>query len=67
MLNKQFESNLKDAASKLTGFKKRAFMAQVAQDYFQSSPRKAASQLGWSRKAIATGLKRTRNRNHLFG
>ncbi|MFN5971547.1 MAG: hypothetical protein ACK47N_20060 [Microcystis sp.] len=57
MLNKQFESNLKDAASKLTGFKKRAFMAQVAQDYFQSSPRKTESQLGWSRKAIATGLK----------
>ena len=57
MLNKQFESTLKDAASKLTGFKKRAFMAQVDQDYFQSSPRKTESQLGWSRKAIATGLK----------
>ena len=41
----------------LTGFKKRAFMAQVTQDYFQSSPRKAESQLGWSRQAIATGLK----------
>ena len=32
-------------------------MAQVAQDYFQASPRKAESQLAWSRKAIATGLK----------
>lgn len=38
MLNKQFESKLKEAASKLTGFKKRAFMAQVAQDYLQFSP-----------------------------
>ena len=32
-------------------------MAQVAQDYFQASTRKAESQLAWSRKAIATGLK----------
>ena len=32
-------------------------MAQVAQDYFQASQRKAESQLAWSRKAIATGLK----------
>ena len=32
-------------------------MAQVAQDYFQASPIKAESQLAWSRKAIATGLK----------
>ncbi|UZO74150.1 hypothetical protein M8120_14615 [Microcystis aeruginosa str. Chao 1910] len=48
---------LKDAAKKLTGFKKRAFMAQVTIDYFNSSPRRAETELGWSRQAIATGLK----------
>ena len=57
MLTEKIESTLKDAARKLTGFKKRAFMAQVTIDYFKSSPRKAESKLGWSRAAIAVGLK----------
>ncbi len=57
MLTEKIKSTLKDAAKKLTGFKKRAFMAQVTIDYLNSSPRKAESQLGWSRAAIAVGLK----------
>ena len=57
MLTEKIESTLKDAAKKLTGFKKRAFMAQVTIDYFNSSPRKAETRLGWSRTAIAVGLK----------
>ncbi|WP_149978819.1 hypothetical protein [Microcystis aeruginosa] len=32
-------------------------MAQVTIDYFNSSPRRAETELGWSRQAIATGLK----------
>jgi transposase len=32
-------------------------MAQVTQDYLSSSPRTAETQLGWSRKAIVTGIK----------
>ncbi len=57
MLTKKIKSTLKDAAKKLTGSKKRAFMAQVTQDYLSSSPRTAETQLGWSRKALATGIK----------
>ena len=57
MLNKKWQLTLKNAASKLTGAKRRAFMAEVTQDYFDGSPRKAETQLGWSRQAIATGLK----------
>ncbi|MGL4880990.1 MAG: hypothetical protein ACRC8K_07985 [Waterburya sp.] len=64
MLTEKIKSTLKDAAKKLTGSKKRAFMAQVTQDYLSSSPRTAETQLGWSRKAmpsasfaIATGIK----------
>jgi hypothetical protein len=57
MLNEKWKLTLKNAASKLTGVKKRAFMAEVTQDYFDGSPRKAETQLGWSREAIATGLK----------
>jgi len=56
-LTEKIKSSLKDAAKKLTGFKQRAFMAPVTIDYFNSSPRKAATELGWSRQAIATGLK----------
>ena len=57
MLTEQIKLTLKDAAKKLTGSKKRAFMAQVTMDYWNSSPRKAETELGWSRRAIATGLK----------
>ncbi|MCA2693665.1 MULTISPECIES: ISAzo13 family transposase [unclassified Microcystis] len=56
-LTEKIKSSLKDAAKKLTGFKKRAFMAQVTIDYFNSSARLAETELGWSRQAIATGLK----------
>ena len=62
MLTEKIKSTLKDAAKKLTGSKKRTFMAKVTQDYLSSSPRKAETQLGWSRKAIATGLKELETR-----
>lgn len=57
MLSEKIKSTLKDAAKKLTGAKKRAFIAQVSQDYFDGSPRTTETQLGWSRQAVATGLK----------
>ena len=57
MLTEKIKSTLKDAAKKVTGSQKRAFMAQVTIDYLNSSPRKAETQLGWSRAAIAVGLK----------
>jgi hypothetical protein len=57
MLTEKVKFTFKDAAKKLTGHKKRAFMAQVTQDHFNHSPRKAERELGWSRQAIATGLK----------
>jgi hypothetical protein len=57
MLTELIKSSFKDAAKKLTGYQKRAFMAQVTKDYFNGSPRKAETQLGWGRQAVATGLK----------
>ena len=57
MLTEEIKSSFKDASSKLTGFKKRAFMAQVTKDYLDASPRKAETVLGWSRKTILKGLK----------
>jgi hypothetical protein len=56
MLSEQIKATLKDACQKLTGPKKRAFMAKVAEDYFDSSARKTESHLGWGRKSIQLGL-----------
>ncbi len=57
MLTEKVKSTLQDAAKKLTGIKKRAFMAQVTQDYFERWSRKAETYLGWSRQAVGLGLK----------
>jgi hypothetical protein len=45
-LEEKVKSTLKDAAKKLTGPKKRAFMAKVTEDYFDGSARKAETYLG---------------------
>jgi hypothetical protein len=55
-LSEQHITTIKDAAKKLTGFKRRAFQAKVAIDYLDSKPRLAERTLGWSRDAIKLGL-----------
>lgn len=57
MLTKKVQLTLKDAAKKLTGVKKRAFMAKVVSDYFEGSARRAETYLGWNRQAIILGQK----------
>ena len=56
MLTDQVRATFRDAASKLTGAKKRAFTAQVALDYFEGSARKTERALGWDRVSIQRGL-----------
>ncbi|NER36610.1 MAG: hypothetical protein F6J93_21935 [Oscillatoria sp. SIO1A7] len=56
-LDSKLKATLKDASMKLTGHKKRAFMAKATWDYFDGSPRKAESYMGWSREAVAKGMK----------
>ena len=56
ILTEKIKLTLKDAGKKLTGEKKRAFMAKVTKDYFNGSPRNAETQMGWSRKAVQRGL-----------
>lgn len=56
MIEEKVKTTLKDAASKLTGAKKRAFMAKVAEDYFCGSARKTETYLGWGRKGVQLGL-----------
>lgn len=50
MLDEKLKSTIKDAVQKLTGSKKRAFMAKAALDYFDGSARKAETYLGWKRQ-----------------
>ena len=55
-LTENIKSTFKDAAKKLTGNRKRDFMAKVTEDYFESSPRKAETILGWNRHSVQKGL-----------
>lgn len=48
---------MKDAAKKLTGVAKRAFVAQTTIDHFEGSTRCASRIMGWSRKTVEKGLK----------
>jgi hypothetical protein len=56
MLNAKLKATLKDASRKLTGPKKRAFMATVTADYLDGSARKAETDLGWKRQTVQLGL-----------
>jgi hypothetical protein len=60
-IDEKVKSTLKDAAQKLTGPKKRAFMAKATEDYFDSSARKAETYLGWKRQTVQLGLHERRS------
>ncbi len=61
MLNETIQATFKDAAKKLTGHRKRDFMAKVAEDYFDGSARKAETVLGWNRNTVQLGLHERRS------
>ena len=56
MLENKVKVTIRDAASKLNGSDKRAFMARVTQDYFEGSARKAKTYLGWNTDTVKRGL-----------
>lgn len=56
MLNETIKVTLKDAAKKLTGHRKRDFMAKVCEDYFEGSVRKTEMVLGWNRDSVQLEL-----------
>jgi hypothetical protein len=59
-LPEQFIATIKDAATELTGSKRRSFQAQVTIDYLNSSARKAEITFGWSRETVGLGLNEVR-------
>jgi hypothetical protein len=56
LLDDSSKSTFKEAAKKLTGPQKRAFMAKVTEDYLEGSARKAERILGWKRQTVQLGL-----------
>ena len=55
-LTEQQVGTIKDAASKLTGPKRRAFQAQVTLDYLEGRARRAERVFGWGRNTVELGL-----------
>lgn len=53
-------SSFNSALSKLTGYKKRAFAAELCEEYFDSSPRKMERYFNVSRDMVALGLNERR-------
>lgn len=56
MLTEEVKATFKDAAKKLTGYRKRDFTAKVTEDYLDGSVRKAETVFGWKRTSVETGL-----------
>ncbi|MEC7417151.1 MAG: hypothetical protein VX420_02920 [SAR324 cluster bacterium] len=55
-LKEQQVGTIKDAASKLTGPKRRAFQAQVTLDDLEGRARRAERVFGWGRNTVELGL-----------
>jgi len=56
ILSEPVKLTFKDAAKKLTGYRRRDFMAKVAEDYFNGSARKVETFMGWNRFSVQLGL-----------
>jgi transposase len=48
---------IKDAAGRLTGFKRREYQARITAEYFRGSARKAEREMGWGRESVEKGLR----------
>jgi hypothetical protein len=51
---------IRSGARRLTGFRRRAFIAEVARELCDGSPRKAERRFGWGRDTVAKGLHEAR-------
>ena len=56
MFGDKIKKTIQSAAKALTGFKHRAFIAEVATDYFDGNARKTEREMGWGRDTIETGM-----------
>jgi len=61
LLNETIKSTFQDAAKKLTGHRKRDFIAKVTEDYLEGSARQAERVFGWKRQSVQLGLHERRS------
>lgn len=59
-LSEVMVETIKSAAGRLTGFARRQFQAEVAEQHCGGSPRRAERMFGWGREAVNTGLNERR-------
>jgi hypothetical protein len=52
----RFDALLRSGAKRLTGFQRRLFLAEVATELCDGSPRKAERRFGWGRETVEQGL-----------
>ena len=56
-LSEESKRLIKDACRRLTGFKRRAYQAEITLEYFHGSARQAEREMGWGRESVQKGLK----------
>ena len=59
-LTDSFKQDIKSAARKLTGFRRRQFQAEMTIKHCGGNPRRAEQVFGWGREAVDTGLNELR-------
>jgi hypothetical protein len=47
LMDSEKKTLIKYATKRLTGYKKRAYIAQISLDYFQGNARKTEKEMGW--------------------
>jgi len=56
-MDNELKEIIKDAAKRLTGFRRREYQAKITSDYFGGSARKSEREMGWGRECVEKGLK----------
>lgn len=56
-MNAEKKELIKDAARRLTGYKRREYIAQISLDYFQGNARKTEREMGWGRVCVQKGIR----------
>ena len=59
-LTESVKETILSAARKLTGFRRREFLAEMTLKYCAGKPRRAEQVFGWGRDAVNTGLNERR-------
>jgi len=56
-MDREKKELIQEAVKRLSGYKRREYIAQISLDYFQGNARKTEREMGWGRECIQKGLK----------